>query len=533
MNRTRLGALLLGVPVVVGAAVVAFRAKSPPDAPTERLLVTPGVAAGMTPASGIQGQSFSCGSIQVYFQPNVPGDNTQLANQEDADCFAWQEFIALNWPSNAGATGFGQPGDVSPVQWQTYMDSHQLFQEDAAPPPAWGTSPPPPTDGGCAPQAGPGARPRARRLVMSSKFTGSFLPTDVQQAAPRSGPNWLGAQNQTNVWYEILVNQDEYQAIVDGGLYDATKQEALAAKQPLQLPVGYRNGPTGAIELKAAWMEADDPTNPRWSTFKLSPAEVVDPTTGRCRSVTLALVGLHIIHKTGTQNDFFWATFEHRNNAPDNPPDGGVAALPDGGTWNFYDPACQPRTVAVPASCLPDGGVSPVQVGCVPNRPPPWFLRNGCPGPVPIQVTRMTPLDRDASTANGTASSNIARIAGASSVWQNYMLVNMIWNSNPAPPLNPNQPLYIPGTDGGVQQIALPSHMQPAAAVANTTLETYAQNLTCTDCHLYATTAPTTANPDPRYFSDFSFLLGQASSPPDKSGRATLLKTKLVRRRAE
>jgi hypothetical protein len=52
--------------------------------------------------------------------------------------------------------------------------------------------------------------------------------------------------------------------------------------------------------------------------------------------------------------------------------------------------------------------------------------------------------------------------------------------------------------------------MQPPGKVANTTLETYAQNLTCTDCHRYASIAPTKADTAPTWSTDFSFALGAA-----------------------
>jgi hypothetical protein len=46
-----------------------------------------------------------------------------------------------------------------------------------------------------------------------------------------------------------------------------------------------------------------------------------------------------------------------------------------------------------------------------------------------------------------------------------------------------------------------------ALPVANTTMETYVQNLTCLSCHVHAQIA------GGRYASDFSFVLGKAQSP--------------------
>ncbi|WP_434424516.1 hypothetical protein [Nannocystis pusilla] len=73
----------------------------------------------------------------------------------------------------------------------------------------------------------------------------------------------------------------------------------------------------GALELKAAWMEVPNPDDAQWNRYKLAQAVVVDPATQKCQALTVALVGLHIIHKTQAQPTWVWATFEHVDNAPD------------------------------------------------------------------------------------------------------------------------------------------------------------------------------------------------------------------------
>ncbi|MGH6636631.1 MAG: cytochrome c family protein [Gammaproteobacteria bacterium] len=454
--------------------------------------------------------SFTCGDFNGVFAPKipfsstVPGDAPITSNQLDADCFGWWEFIALNWPTAQGA-GFGDPGDLNPVQWETYMVRELLFQAGAATPPAWGTQPAIPPD--CMSQAkltakSPGSM---RFLRATSKFTSSFanqfdFPDSIDEAAPTNAPNWLGAQNGTNVWYEVRVNQDEYNYVVSEQFYNANNQAAWVDNgngQPIVLPKGSSGGPTGAIELKAAWMEVPDATNPNWNRYKLSPAVIVDPASNTCRSTTVALVGFHIIHKTQKQPTWFWATFEHVDNVP------GSSSTT--GSYNFYNANCQAQTVQVSnSSCLPQGATSPVTVSCTANTSPPYYLGDGCPGPVPIQVSRVVPIDNDAQMANSTVQSAI-KLAFPNSVWQNYQLVNVIWSTNPTQ--DPPKPV-------NVNPNGMPlTSMLPTVKVANTTLETYAQNLTCTDCHRYATIAPTTGNPSPPWDADFSFAIGSATTP--------------------
>jgi hypothetical protein len=55
--------------------------------------------------------------------------------------------------------------------------------------------------------------------------------------------------------------------------------------------------------------------------------------------------------------------------------------------------------------------------------------------------------------------------------------------------------------------------MQPNIPVANTVLETYIQNTTCTGCHTYAAIAPTPDNNKPAQAADFSFAIKFATYP--------------------
>jgi hypothetical protein len=436
--------------------------------------------------------SYSCGLLSVPISSTVPGDAPAIPNQLAANCFAWWEFISLNWPTEGG--GFGQPGDKSPVAWETYASLGEIFLSEGAPPPPFGTQPAPPQSCGSALAKRVGAK-SMRVLTDLSPFSASFSNgTDDAQAFPPNAPAWLGAQNGTNVWYEVRVNQDEYDRIVENKWYSATGQaSSIAAGVPILLPQGTSQGPTGAIEVKAAWMEVTDPRNAKWQRYKLSEAVIVS-TDEPCRDVTVALVGLHIIHKTASQPTWLWATFEHVDNVPDQ--EQVNAGLVTNADYNFYSPSCQSKQIEVPnAECLTSGVTSPVTVGCTPNTPPPFYLGKGCPDPVPIQITRLLPIDFNAQQANSISQRALDDYASGN-VFTNYQLVNVIWSTNPAK--DPTSPVFIPA------QIRA---MNPPTKVANTTLESYAQDKTCTDCHRDATAATVSGQPPSRYSADFSFVL--------------------------
>jgi hypothetical protein len=454
-------------------------------------------------------------SVNLAFgdKVTVPGD-VPLFAQNDADCFAWAEFIPLNWRQGQS---FGSPNDVNPVLWENYITQEALFPPNGErPSPVH--APPLPT--ACLSEENVKSRAAGKLRVLRavSKFgppgSSSF---NFPQAAPANA--WLGAQNGTNVWYEVLIDPVEQSFVMQNQFYNAAKQQAWVDNgngHPFIMPEGTlkpppSTGQVGALELKAAWMEAVgyDPANPgNWNHYLLAPAVVVGPTDNQCRSITVALVGLHIIQKTQHQPFWTWSTFEHVDNVPGDP-DSTPACC------NFNNTQCQPRQVAVSqSSCLPPKTSSPVTVSCTPNTPPPYYLGLGCPAPVPIQVTRVVPLTSVARAVNKTAHAAIQKYY-PHSVFQYYQLVDVLWflNPTPTPPAPPTVPQRTPiasslvhGTGGS------------PTTMTNTTIETFVQSATngsgkplvCTDCHSFAAIAPQSAKSP--WASDFSFAVGTATA---------------------
>lgn len=435
----------------------------------------------------------------VTFFNTVPGDLVSFINQSQVDCFAWQEFIALNWPTKPSA-GFGDPNDLSFVQWETYMPREVLFPDDGSKPPAWGTLVSDEYSRLFKSQKLLMNKTQTKLLTFTSKIDEdddaqvNFTPN---QAAPQDKPSWLGAQNKTNVWYEIMLNKDYYDYIVQTGFYNAaTQHDSIKAGNSINFPSGEYNGAVGAIELKAAWMEVDNPQSAKWARYKQSQATVMDPVTKKLRNTRVALVGLHILHKTENQSTWVWATFEQVDNVPVDANPNAQPQPPYG--YNFYSPQCQNQTVT-----LVNG--SQVTVGCNANVPPPYYLYQG--GPVPTQTTRINPIDPlDAAPINAVMQKNIKKFY-PNSVWQYYELVDVIWSQGPQP--NPPSPVYAP------RNLNVSSMASGTTVVANSTMETYIQssagNTTCFSCHMYSTVAaypPDSVNNN--VFGDFSFAISFA-----------------------
>jgi hypothetical protein len=218
----------------------------------------------------------------------------------------------------------------------------------------------------------------------------------------------------------------------------------------------------------------------------------------------MGLVGLHIIHKTVSQPQFIWATFEHVDNVPPASP------------ATFNNSFCQCQT-AIPDTCFKTAPTSTVYQNCLAtqtqgqsctaNTPPPYNTTSANCTAYPIQVARARPISNNSSdpvVATNAAARQLIVGANVQSVFQYYQLVDVLWSGSPQNNYT-NQPKQ-PGP-------AVPLSMSgatpdPAALpVANTTMETYVQQLTCLSCHVHASV------PGGSYASDFSFILGDAQLP--------------------
>lgn len=451
--------------------------------------------AGASHSSAHMTTSIPC-SPALTFNSNVPGDGVFL-NQSAIDCFAWSEFIPLNWPTQGSV--FGAPG-IHPVQWETYITQEELYPSNGG---ASVRSAKVSLPSSCKVQITAESRAKGaiRILRATSKFSAdSGANFNFPEAFPNNGPAWLGAQNGTNVWYEVLLNPGEQDYVTSNKFYNASNQASWVNNgngNPIVFPKGSSSpSQVGTIELKAAWMEVPnyDPSNAKWQQYLLSKAVVIGPSNNQCRPTVVALVGLHIIHKTQSQPTWIWATFEHVDNVvgPNNTPN----------CCNFSSQKCTPQQVTVSqSSCLASGQSSPVTVSCTANTSPPYNLGPGCPNPVPIQVQRTTPLNSTALGVDATAWSAI-QAQNPASVFQYYQLVDVLWSTNPTQ--DPTKPQKVP-----LNPASLTSGNP--GTVANTTLETYIQTSQCTDCHRYANIAPQTPPPPPVWDSDFSFAFGTAS----------------------
>jgi hypothetical protein len=285
-----------------------------------------------------------------YTQSTPPPDiasKNQDANLTELAEFAWQEFIALNWP--AVTNGRGAP-DLSQTNgfitasavgstylpvWQTYWHRNELF-------PAEGKTPVTPsiTD------TNPPIYQYSETYNYVSGTGGDYtlwnnldeineLGQDVVFA--HSMANSTGIDSTYQVLYEAKMNYDGANYIYANNLNNKDTREQLQANtvkdtftangvcgadpsKYICLPCGdLDTGTQGNIEIKAAWrkLTTDEAASNKYHTQTViyyDNVKVNGQTTEVYKNDIMGLVGLHIIHKTETFPSFVYATWEHTDN---------------------------------------------------------------------------------------------------------------------------------------------------------------------------------------------------------------------------
>ena len=449
----------------------------------------------------------------------IPGD-TVLSDQQSFNCFAWQEFIAVNWPTKpgAGADAFGVPGDLNPVVFETYKNVHDLLSSDGTTPAAFDKA-------RFLPQ---GAEEHERVLSRTSKLGNNFNPAlDINEAAPSIA--WLADRHANLVWYEIFVNEPEFDYFYENKFYNSMQQFMAATEgHNIDLPMGQVDGSVGAMEFKAAWLAVPDPEERKWQRYKLSTSHFCTQDEGGasvCTKSTIALIGLHIIHKTTSQPNWIWATFEHVDNVPDQ---SAVDAGALDREYTFYAEDCTERDV--PEICTGGQLTFPAATAarkarlnepgsttsCKPNVSPAYALGRFVGGmvdpaspcqPYPVRATRMFALPQTPENPivqTNAAARALIKAANPDSVYQNYQLINVMWSDSPVDENAGAAPPMAPLSNTAFR----PTHN--AFPVSNPVLETYVQNLACLDCHASATIASSILTKKPTFASDYSFIFGMA-----------------------
>src|SRR5882762_328486 len=136
--KTRRGMAVAAVAIAVLLASYfgCQRAETPKPAPESRLATAPAPAVAIPITI----------SSTVPDELNPAGGGAPTASIQQAAAFAWQEFIALNWPAVNQTGGvnqrdtpdnnckFGDPNCKGPLVWETFRGKVEIFPGQGTPP---------------------------------------------------------------------------------------------------------------------------------------------------------------------------------------------------------------------------------------------------------------------------------------------------------------------------------------------------------------------------------------------------------------
>jgi hypothetical protein len=322
--------------------------------------------------------------IQVVASP-VPGDiagGAQGASIQTAAAFAWQEFIALNWPAvpQTGALNTRDTPDLTcgfddqtprcksrPLVWQTFRNKVEIFPGGpgfpAVPtPPGYSTTPPSYgydarpepayqySDGVASPCPGQSPVPfsawvnldETDQIGVDAMFAGAAPATVPTGHQPNSQPQLIRFLAKANrAQYSYLAGNGWLPGLNPGAPPLASTQQYVIANLGDPAPGDSTNVsfPNGTIEIKTGWrlLTNRELTSGRWQTATVRYYENASPVP--CwRQDTFGMTSLHIIQKTPSAPYFIYATFEQADNILTS---GGQSVENDDGSPNVT-PTCPP-----------------------------------------------------------------------------------------------------------------------------------------------------------------------------------------------
>lgn len=316
-------------------------------------------------------------STPIVISPDLPSDipgGAPNADLTDAASFAWQQFIALNWPAMSGVRDtpdtsalFGDPTFDGPLVWHTFRHKVEIYPGQGAAPPGfvndssqsfgYDSRPPQYTYGtgvgsGASTGSGNGIIPACsgQTPVTDPAFINLDEVSQIGLAAMFAGnaPETVSGNSDPQlIRYLAKANRQHYEYVVDPTAVDpgnpnanplwnhpsctsgSTNTYCVAVDNfvavangngtPTSLPGFVVDFPFGAMEVKAAWREltSTEKQSGRFYQTTVRYYEGGSPTSRAdvCyREAEWGLVGLHLEQKIPSAGIFVFATFEQADN---------------------------------------------------------------------------------------------------------------------------------------------------------------------------------------------------------------------------
>lgn len=273
---------------------------------------------GCEPVNGyepIESPTILSSTIPVDVDPEIRSqlikDNKIYELNERYNLFSWQAFVAINWPVNE----MGEPKenftDQGDPTWLNWKEAFQVYRQDGKKPAPWR-----------APRSSSGLElddsvlsNAKNRIILQTKTPTHPGNINIADEKDQAFAGELFDQNGNLVVYEVLMNKEEFDYIINNKLYNRNGQIVFAQKNTnADFPKGnYANNQLGAIEIKFAWKQlTDDDIKER---YFISKGCIWDADKNTCsKTVDLGMIGMHISQKTPSGKQWVWSTFENIDN---------------------------------------------------------------------------------------------------------------------------------------------------------------------------------------------------------------------------
>lgn len=235
-------------------------------------------------------QTTAAASEQLHKVPRIDNPARAVSAPE---AFAWDVFMATNWPALPGRRGVPDPsrplGRHATSVWETWKASTEIFLNNGAKPSGWD------------------AADASTQLADKTSLRLSDGVMLASSADPSFVTGGLSDINGEPIYSEVRMNQIAFDHIVEHELYNVEGQLAYLAKnERLKMPFG-------SIEVKVSWRILDPVKDRSIAHRYVQTKGVLQSNGGVTRNVKLGMTGMNIMVKVLDQ--WFWTAFEQVDNA--------------------------------------------------------------------------------------------------------------------------------------------------------------------------------------------------------------------------
>jgi len=269
---------------------------------------------------------------------------------------------------------------------------------------------------------------KARPLTLAARsntFHGAAGFSEGAGAIVEADGNMLVGQNGYPIYASVHMNKS---------YFDTARKNLIATG-------GYQSQPAdsyfdvGAAVFKATWLRLDTGQTPPAGSYttqaqvpvletKVTPGLVtIQPVAGKFVTVTVALLGLHVVGQTDNHPEFLWGTFEHKANSP---------ATPD----NTFKPSPTRKDRKDYTLYKANTPFSEVNNAANPTSPPILRLDDASQKLTPVTNVVLENQTGGENQPNGPgnviaitaeAQSAVVKMGAPQSVFANYNLVGTVW----------------------------------------------------------------------------------------------------------